>query len=856
MSQLATETKNLKLCKKNPETDGNEYFDIKTMLNDNWDKIDQGIEEDRDKITKLNNEVIHKLDQAVKIVNYPSVIEHFNSKVASPVDVSMDGKMVVNSIPSFTCDEWVINPKAKMNASNKITLVATGDFQSSYINLEIDGNTQYTMRCQINSDNLQDIYGYIHIYQYDSQGNRIDISVAGDNKSNTDVLINFTTLQKATSIRIHCTNKGAGTFRFENLYMIKGTYNRENILPYCESTQPLEHPYVKLVGENLIDDNINKYSLGNLEWRVGTNGNFIPSNQGIISPDGDNLKVDVTQEYRGAIYNYYIPVKSSTTYTISANITTTNLVRMVGRLYDSNKNYIGVVDSRQFGSGNQSYQINTNTNTKYLRWGFRFESNGATNVGTIALESNSLIINEGTTSLPYTPYKESLAILPSYLAEIPNTSYKDKWLRIEGTKGIVERQVERLKLEGYLDWTLLYNKAGYKVLSLQTLTNILENDSQKGKSICVKYNGEILNKLTTSTNDNVYNLSKDYVNKLQIAIPKADTGWGDSYTPTPEEIKAYMMGWRMFEWGKNPLTPYVSGEKAWAKINPNGTYIGGSGTKILPIESFTEWKPYELFYALETPYIEEIDLDIPFDSDGLTTIEGMNTVEVGSGLVWEKVKPVLGFRNTKWIINSTYKGETESMFEFKSSKVNGVFKNMVIDSKWTLDRISSASFGKERYVINVNDFDPQAEYYVLYEMLNKEYNNQFINAQIKYEENLRESHNKLVDHVGEVEGDVSEINKEIKDTLIKCDGERIEYGNANISISDANYGTVTIIFKKAFSKKPQVMACPVTTVGVERVVVHAVTNVTTTSALIGVTMVDLERNLKGTAEIRWLAIGK
>ncbi|HWR60998.1 MAG TPA: hypothetical protein VN580_05265 [Clostridia bacterium] len=36
-------TTNLNLLKKDPETDGNDYFNIKTMLNDNWDKIDAGV---------------------------------------------------------------------------------------------------------------------------------------------------------------------------------------------------------------------------------------------------------------------------------------------------------------------------------------------------------------------------------------------------------------------------------------------------------------------------------------------------------------------------------------------------------------------------------------------------------------------------------------------------------------------------------------------------------------------------------------------------------------------------------------------------------------------------------------------
>ena len=40
---MSSYTSNLNLLKKDPTTDGNDTFDIKTMLNDNWDKIDNNV---------------------------------------------------------------------------------------------------------------------------------------------------------------------------------------------------------------------------------------------------------------------------------------------------------------------------------------------------------------------------------------------------------------------------------------------------------------------------------------------------------------------------------------------------------------------------------------------------------------------------------------------------------------------------------------------------------------------------------------------------------------------------------------------------------------------------------------------
>lgn len=38
---MASNTENLDLLMKNPSTDGADTFNVQTMLNDNWDKIDQ-----------------------------------------------------------------------------------------------------------------------------------------------------------------------------------------------------------------------------------------------------------------------------------------------------------------------------------------------------------------------------------------------------------------------------------------------------------------------------------------------------------------------------------------------------------------------------------------------------------------------------------------------------------------------------------------------------------------------------------------------------------------------------------------------------------------------------------------------
>lgn len=51
---MASNTPNLNLHKKDPATDGNDTFNIKTMLNDNWDKIDTAVKQVQDELDNIS----------------------------------------------------------------------------------------------------------------------------------------------------------------------------------------------------------------------------------------------------------------------------------------------------------------------------------------------------------------------------------------------------------------------------------------------------------------------------------------------------------------------------------------------------------------------------------------------------------------------------------------------------------------------------------------------------------------------------------------------------------------------------------------------------------------------------------
>lgn len=55
---MASYTPNLNLYKKDPILDGNDFFNIKTMMNDNWDKIDESVKAALDDIGDLQSEQV------------------------------------------------------------------------------------------------------------------------------------------------------------------------------------------------------------------------------------------------------------------------------------------------------------------------------------------------------------------------------------------------------------------------------------------------------------------------------------------------------------------------------------------------------------------------------------------------------------------------------------------------------------------------------------------------------------------------------------------------------------------------------------------------------------------------------
>jgi|GEM_PF-4047267 len=143
-----------------------------------------------------------------------------------------------------------------------------------------------------------------------------------------------------------------------------------------------------------------------------------------------------------------------------------------------------------------------------------------------------------------------------------------------------------------------------------------------------KYDGKLLTPVPTGGTWDKGDLARLWTsdNGHIISISNEDSGWGDLYTPTVDEIKAFFNGWFMFTQGQNPVNPSAmyngTGTKLWKPANDRG----GTNTLLtLPTGVTPNHTPYELLYQLKSPTIEDVQTSgaiIINDRENYVTVAG------------------------------------------------------------------------------------------------------------------------------------------------------------------------------------------------------------------------------------------
>lgn len=408
---------------------------------------------------------------------------------------------------------------------------------------------------------------------------------------------------------------------------------------------------------------------------------------------------------------------------------------------------------RRLVSSSSNTSFTTSADTQYVCAGFYIDV-AVTQPNTIT----NIQLEEGTKQTKYEPYHTTIVL----------NGYQDKLTYKDGVAK-VDRQIKHMIMDNMLDWVFSAHYVGFKAIKAPLSGFIPYSE------ICTKYDGKVLKKSSACDNADLSYLDAGH---LYITVAGSDSGWGDEYSPTTDEIKAYFNGWVMYN--SDTLDLYNgTGNKAWTKRyvgvgTPYTASFGsivesGTSTSVLPTTVINaEYTPYQLYYALQEPIQEEIQPIIL--GDGVNLVEGQNILTVESGIVWENQTPYFREDNSKYYIGyDNPLSSSYSALTFKSNKIIAIYKEIVEEGKkvktndtsnWTI--IADEYDNGWAYSTEI---DSQADYYVLYEVLQEDYNCQIQEVKISYEDNIRGAVNEVIEEVANLKQNISELYALVEDLM-------------------------------------------------------------------------------------------
>ncbi|GAV11277.1 hypothetical protein [Paenibacillus sp. NAIST15-1] len=477
-------------------------------------------------------------------------------------------------------------------------------------------------------------------------------------------------------------------------------------------------------GKTEIRDGIGIVNVTN-PYAIATSGNLLPPfmewEQGIAP--GDSCMIDdqyaVTidaQKVGGSFVRYYVPVSKSSVYTFTVDSQGTNSLAYV---------YLCKPDKTRIDNVKLKGTVTTTDATAWFEVVLNtLDSTGTSPVIGTAKYRNPMLV-PGDKPQPFAPQSRSMWAAECQLAANPVDGSNADVLHV-GDDGLpyVFEKCKKVALDGSLNWTLNGTvKSGFKIVTASGLSPAIKTVPQ---GIIVDYKGIPLNNdldgVSGWTGGGYWQMGDSAYNNLYLSVSNADSGWGDSYTPTVDEIKAYFLGWKMFNWdggtggsvdGKGVYNGKTGEVKAFIKISEVGNANAPSRTTILPTTSYESFTPYRLQYLKAKPTVEPIK---NYET-GLTLSKGWNMVEVGSGVVIrEKANPTVNTSIGYAAINT--KGSpnypNSVPLQHVAKNIQRVYKGASYDENWSVKN----GGGNGAYTdIPLQNYDTTAVYHVTYTTL-------------------------------------------------------------------------------------------------------------------------------------------
>jgi len=350
------------------------------------------------------------------------------------------------------------------------------------------------------------------------------------------------------------------------LYEVDATTEYPNILttwdenevmrryPMVESVQHVQNPYVMAEGDNLIPP------FTDSAWTIHANA--------VVR---EPYKLDLNASGNGNVSYCIINVFPNQTYVINVD---TNAKCMVYDLDDQGNNKSVL----KYYSDSIPKTITPTTNRIKV-----YLSNDTLGTGSYYFRNPMLTL--GSTAKPFVPRN------PSYLfAEVKLGALSDKKdiLFKDGQDWKVTKWIEKdVVLDGKLSWTFNTDLTGAKRLVVRDLFP----DNLALNPISTKYNGMNMKFDTAVTNIDTFSVTQS-TGDCWIAVSDTDTGFGEHYKPSVQEIQAYFNGWK----ANGYTTGTAVTNELTGQLASNGTYTfaqSGSYRNVV-VEKSTDgstWSP-------------------------------------------------------------------------------------------------------------------------------------------------------------------------------------------------------------------------------------------------------------------------
>ncbi|AKI96585.1 hypothetical protein [Kosmotoga pacifica] len=495
--------------------------------------------------------------------------------------------------------------------------------------------------------------------------------------------------------------------------------------PSGEKAISIENRGKNLIGTTWTDKSGSNYDLGTTDY---------------FTKIGDTYIISAPYDYRGMVTDY-IPVVPGKTYMISYQLDASITTELRIRLYDKNKvlmvdqiNDSGGLSGWSYGAAKEFFKIFYSSttevqatvtipaNVEYIRIAIQLQSTVS------PFQVSNIQFEEGSSATDYEPPHSDKIEIPS---GYPLFGYAGIQNTLNLQSGTFEKKWDLKVIKGTdADWavrdagsvsTFIANDGSswaYIVFHDSYIPNLATNETNV---LCFNYNGILVSFVSVGL-DSVAG-SKENIStgagdpgSLTFRIELGTSsiaGWPDTYTPTEDDWKRYLNGWK-----------YVDGT-SWEPIGYSGASVDATtalNNLVTDIYSSADWHPYVFWYQLATPESPTATLT----STGFQLYYSQNNILSDSDVPAALMVEYQGVSSTQTSLSYVTNFRAHQQVEkriiqpydryyrlpLKTSETHKLgFDKWLIDDATIRDTIDQGFFRLEHSYLNENDGSTINEYY-------------------------------------------------------------------------------------------------------------------------------------------------